>query len=218
MKKNRIIIIIIAAVIFAGIGFGAGMMVKSSVASKDSLSADEAKQIALSSVGVSEEKATFTKEIFDEGVYEIDFYTESNEYDFEVDASSGAIIQRDVSPRDLSLPDENGQPAESTDQIRTEPPVTDTASAPPSTEAAVQSNNDGDVIGVAAAKEIALDHAGVSSASFIKAYLDYDDGIRIYDIEFTSDNKEYDLEINAYTGKILSYDVERIEYDDYYDD
>ncbi len=182
MKKNRMIIIIIAAVVIAGIGFGAGMMVKSSVASKAQITADEAKQIALSSVGVSAEKAKFTKAVYDEGIYEVDFYTESNEYDFEISADTGAIIEREVSQ--------------------------------PAAESALQSNNDDDVIGVDSAKSIALNHAGVSDASFTKAYLDYDDGIRVYDIEFTAGNKEYDYEINAHTGAIIDRDVDRLDYDD----
>lgn len=207
MKKNRMIILIIAAVVIAGIGFGAGMMVKSSTAGGAQLTADEAKQIALSSVGVSAEKATFTKAVFDEGVYEIDFYTASNEYDFEVSADSGAIIEREVSARDLALGVNDSQSA-------AEPSVNNAAETQPSSEVPVQNNTDDDVIGVDAAKQIALDNAGVSSASFTKAYLDYDDGIRVYDIEFNTDNKEYDYEIDAHTGKILDRDVKRFDYDD----
>ncbi len=58
------------------------------------------------------------------------------------------------------------------------------------------------------AKQIALDKAGVSAsnAEFIKAYLDYDDGVRIYDIEFYAGDYEYEFEINARTGKIYDYD------------
>ena len=58
------------------------------------------------------------------------------------------------------------------------------------------------------AKEIALDHAGVSSskATFVKAELDYDDGVWEYEVEFYSGNTEYDYEINAVTGKIISVD------------
>ena len=220
MKKNKMLIVIIAAVLIAGIGFGAGMMVKSSVASGAALSADEAKQIALSSVGVSAEKATFTKEVLDEGIYEIDFYTESNEYDFEVDADTGAIVDREVSPRDLSLPEHDEHQAAEAEQPYSE--ATEEATQPVQPEEpaqpATQSSNDNDVIGVAAAKEIALNHAGVGSASFSKAHLDYDDGIRVYDIEFVAGDREYDYEINAHTGAIIEHDVERMEYDDYYDD
>lgn len=246
MKKNRMIIVIIAAVVIAGIGFGAGMMVKSSVASKAQITADEAKQIALASVGVSEEKASFTRAIFDEGVYEVDFYTSSNEYDFEISADTGAILEREVSPRDLAQLFGNDQPADNSGQAYEDPAaeatqpansdhsdnhavkqeqqqVQSTQAAKPAqpatqpatqaTQAAAQDNDD-DVIGVDAAKSIALKHAGVSSASFMKAYLDYDDGIRVYDIEFTAGNKEYDYEINAYTGKILDHDVDHLDWDD----
>lgn len=213
MKKNKMIIIIITAVLIAGIGFGAGMMVKSSEASNVTLTADEAKQIALSSVGVSAEKATFTKTVLDEGVYEIDFYTESNEYDFEVDADTGAIADREVSPRDLNLPSDSSLQADGADDAVQETAGSTTPDQP-STEPAVQENNDDAVIGVSAAKEIALNHAGLTSASFRDASLDYDDGVRIYDIEFTAGNKEYDYEINAHTGQIIEHDVDRLDYDD----
>lgn len=63
-------------------------------------------------------------------------------------------------------------------------------------------------IGKAKAKQIALNKAGVSTANaeFVKANLDYDDGVRIYDIEFYAGDYEYEFEINARTGKIYDYD------------
>ncbi len=65
-------------------------------------------------------------------------------------------------------------------------------------------------IGKAKAKQIALNKAGVSAsdAEFVKAYLAYDDGVRIYDIEFCAGDYEYEFEINARTGKIYDYDKE----------
>ena len=46
-------------------------------------------------------------------------------------------------------------------------------------------------IGADRAKEIALDHAGVSAskATFVRAHLDYEDGRRVYDVEFYSGSK-----------------------------
>ena len=35
--------------------------------------------------------------------------------------------------------------------------------------------------------------------------MDFDNGIQKYDVEFYYGNKEYDYEIDASTGKILSY-------------
>ena len=60
------------------------------------------------------------------------------------------------------------------------------------------------------AQEIALSHAGLSSSqvSFIRSKLDWDDGRRVYEVEFynTSNYTEYDYEIDAASGDILSYD------------
>ena len=54
------------------------------------------------------------------------------------------------------------------------------------------------------AKQIALSHAGVSGASFTKVELDTDDGVRVYEIEFKVGNVEYDYDIDAASGAILS--------------
>ena len=56
------------------------------------------------------------------------------------------------------------------------------------------------------AKEIAFNHADVKSYDVknLKINLDRDD--KHYDIEFTVDNIDYEYEIDAVTGKILSYD------------
>ena len=54
------------------------------------------------------------------------------------------------------------------------------------------------------AKQIALSHAGVSGASFTKVELDTDDGERVYEIEFKVGNVEYDYDIDAASGAILS--------------
>lgn len=70
----------------------------------------------------------------------------------------------------------------------------------------------GKKISLAKAKSKALKNANVkkSKAKFIKTKLDYDDGIQVYEIEFTTKNKKYDYEINAKTGRIISKEVKRI--------
>lgn len=54
------------------------------------------------------------------------------------------------------------------------------------------------------AKRIALEDAGVaeSDAARLHGRLDYDDGRKIYDVEFYAGNTEYDYEILADTGEI----------------
>ena len=63
-------------------------------------------------------------------------------------------------------------------------------------------------IGEAKAKELALDHAGLtaSQVTFYRAILDWENGRRVYDVEFWSGNKEYDYEIDATTGEVVSFD------------
>ncbi len=61
--------------------------------------------------------------------------------------------------------------------------------------------------------KIALDHAGFKKADVTALYseLDYDDGMLRYEVDFRKDMVEYDYEIDAKTGDILSYDQ---DYDD----
>lgn len=63
------------------------------------------------------------------------------------------------------------------------------------------------------ALNIALDHAKLeeSQVQLIKNELDYDDGVAIYEIDFIGQNNmEYEYEISATTGDILSYESESI--------
>lgn len=68
-----------------------------------------------------------------------------------------------------------------------------------------------DEITVEKAKEIALSHAGISAdnTTFIKAEREREGTKAVYDIEFYSkDMKEFDYEIDANTGEIISYDTD----------
>ena len=57
------------------------------------------------------------------------------------------------------------------------------------------------------AKQAALDRAGVkaSEATFTRAYRDYDDGRQVYEIEFYVGNTEYDMDVDANTGRITDF-------------
>ena len=85
-------------------------------------------------------------------------------------------------------------------------PSTSTDSTPstPSTPASK------DLIGEAKAKELALGHAKLSASdvTFIHVELDWENGRQVYDVEFYSGAKEYDYEIDAKTGEIVSFDYD----------
>ena len=73
--------------------------------------------------------------------------------------------------------------------------------------AATQSSS---YIGEAKAKEVALNHAGLTSSAvtFVRANLDWDNGRAEYEVEFYANGKEYDYDIDAVTGDIRSYDYD----------
>ena len=149
---------------------------------------EKAKTIALNHAGVSSSNTTFLRSYleFDDGraVYDVDFWSSNREYDYEIDALTGTILSYDS-------------------DIEWYNPNTSSGNT--------QSNND---IGVEKAKTIALNHAGVSASNavFLHAKLDYDDGRRTYEVEFRSGNQEYDYEIDAASGDILSYDYDAERY------
>ena len=64
------------------------------------ISVDKAKTIALKQAGLTPAMVTFGKAVLkkDDGrvIYEIEFFTSSNEYEYEIDAYSGAILSQDV--------------------------------------------------------------------------------------------------------------------------
>ena len=146
------------------------------------ISADKAKKIALGDAKLSEKDVTFVKvELEFENnrlVYDVEFYSGNVEYDYDIDAVSGAIISSDRDIENYSIPA----------QQTTVAPAAD--------------------IGVEEAKQIALSHAGVGSARFTKAKIDYENGIKVYEIEFKVGNMEYEYDINVSNGAIISSSAE----------
>ena len=151
---------------------------------EDSL--DEAKAAALKDAGLSESDVTFKKTELDHShgtqVYDIEFYTSDTEYEYEIDASGGTVLEKNIEQF----------------QIQTNP-----------TNSAINSSGN-NYIGVDRAKGIALNHAQLneSDVQFVKAKLENDDGGAEYEIEFNSGRKEYDYTIDAVSGNIIEYDVD----------
>jgi uncharacterized membrane protein YkoI len=60
------------------------------------------------------------------------------------------------------------------------------------------------------AKQIALNKAGVTEeeATFTEAKLDHDDSRGEYEFEFFANGKEYDVDVDANTGKVIKFEVE----------
>jgi len=60
------------------------------------------------------------------------------------------------------------------------------------------------------AKQAALNYAGVraSEATFTKAYQDWDDGRLVYEIKFYANGTEYDMDVDAGSGRITDFSTE----------
>jgi len=176
----------ITGVPYYGSSFVAKSKVSKSYKAAKKITAEEAKRIALAHAKLAEKDVTFVKvelELEDNNRYEydVDFYSGNVEYDYEIDAVSGAILSADRDIENYVIPTQ------------------------PSTTAA---NTQTSEISVEKAKQIALSHAGVGSARFKKAKLDYENGIKVYEIEFKVGNLEYEYDINVSNGAVISSSVE----------
>ncbi len=78
------------------------------------------------------------------------------------------------------------------------------------TNSATQQNQSTDIISTEDAKTAALAHAGVAAkdAKWHRAEIDRDNGRRVYEIEFSAGEYEYDYEIDASSGEIVKFDKE----------
>lgn len=78
----------------------------------------------------------------------------------------------------------------------------------PSSDSNGLNENKGDFIGEKKAKEAALERAGISGDDIVfeRVELDLDDGIWQYEVEFRQGRWEYDADIKADDGTVLSFD------------
>ena len=168
----------------------------SSSTSNSKIGVEKAKEIALAQAGVKASQVTrWEKAELDDGAYDIEFKANGMEYDFEIHATSGKVLEYDH---------------EWDDDVRTGT----SNNTSNSNNNSSSSNTSSSRIGVEKAKEIALSQAGVKASQVTRwEKTELDDGA--YDIEFKANGMEYSFEIHATSGKVLEYDCERD--DDYYE-
>ena len=130
---------------------------------------------------------------FDKGVYEVEVYYQNRDYEYKIDAKEGKVIYTDF--RNINTNNNNSNGSNNSN-----------------------SNNQNSLNNVTAsisldeAKNIAVTSAGVdiNSVKFTREELDHDNHTLVYELEFFYNNIEYDYEINATTGDIISYDKDSI--------
>ena len=166
----------------------------------------KAKELALSKAGVSAAALTWYEAELDAEngvmIYDVEFKAGGYEYDCEVNATTGAIMkfekEADHDYKELAA----GTVAGAT--VKTE--QNNEGSASP----AAQRPASGASITEAKARELALNHAGLTADAVTALWskLDTDDGLTVYEVEFKSGGYEYSYEVNATTGAIVKFEKE----------
>ena len=140
----------------------------------------QAQAAALEHAGLAEADVQFlsTRLDYDDGraEYDVEFICGNEEYDYNIDALTGEVLSMD---REVEYYSQNQQSAAN-----------------------------GATLTADEAKQIALQHAGIDEASTTRMEIsfDYDDGRAVYEVEWKVDRTEYQYDIDANTGDILSYE------------
>lgn len=237
----KVMIILMGCILMLFTGCGAPSAEPTDVAQAETkgggseyITAEQAKESALGNAGIPSENAEFmqvrlnTKEGV--SVYELQFVSGSQEYDYAVNALTGEIISMNcqntaydttpmpaessqtVDAKEAAVPQEGvaeqgGSVQETAKQSGSSTQARD-SSIGSTGKAGGQSGTDEQYIGTEAAKKAALDHAGLKDGevNFAQAHLEFDDGCWQYEVEFYKNDTEYDYNIDALTGAVLKYD------------
>ena len=161
------------------------------------ISKNEVKDIVADNMNVSSSDLYFESIDFefDNGIYEVEVYYQNRDYEYKIDAKEGKIIYTDF--RNINTNNQNNSNNGNNNG---------------------NSNGQNSLNGVTASisldesKNIALTNAGldINSVRFTREELDHDNHTLVYELEFFYNNIEYDYEINATTGDIISYDKDSI--------
>ncbi len=156
---------------------------------------EKAKLVAMEHAGINESEISFIISKFEyddrSAEYDVEFWSGLVEYDYEIDAITGAIksydydIERKLNSLELPVTEKNIEEViVSIEYITSEQ-----------------------------AKSIALADAGVKDTdiSYIECEFDYDDGFAEYGVEWKIGKMEYEYTISALDGSVWERDV---EYDD----
>lgn len=197
-NKKKIMVVAMATAITVTTATSSLMVFANSTRTAD-IGEAKARAIALRDAGLKENQISFVRIRLDRengrNEYDIEFYSNGVEYDYEIDARTGAIMEKDKDIENYRIPKKQ---VNKTTASKTAPKVTQ------------KPKSNGGVIGEAKAKQIALQKAGLKAnqVKFASVKLDRDDGRLEYDMEFYHGNKEYDFKIDAIGGVIRSFDTD----------
>lgn len=184
------------------------------------IGAEKAKVIAFNDAGVEADAVTLRKAKIDKEdgvyVYEVDFCTETEKYEYEINAETGEITEKDVKEKTAECgktpkADKTAKPKRTPDPDATVKPE-GTAKPEKTAKPTVDTTA---FIGEEAALEKAFNDAGVEkdAATVKKVKLDEEDGIFVYEVAFTTETEKYEYEINAETGEVVEREAKEKKFE-----
>lgn len=199
---------LIAVCLLAGLVALAGCN-SSQTASASYIGVEAARSAALKDAGETE--GDFTNATLEERdgtiYYDVEFTAGGAKYEYAVDALTGSIIEaKKEGGESQSSSSQPSSSSSSSSQASSQ--SSSSLNSTPKAESSQASGTTG-LITEEEAANIAKEHAQVTDCTMLPVKLDRDDGRQVYDVEFfTADGKEYDYEIDAATGEVLSYDYD----------
>ena len=160
---------------------------------------DAVKKIVIDNMNVSSSEVYFESiELeLDKNYYEVEVYYKNKDYEYKIHAKEGKVIYTDfLSYDNNNSTNNNGNNINGNDN----------------SNGNGNNNTNNTKISLQEARNIALAHANlyISVVNMVKCESEYDNGILIYEVEFTYNNYEYDYKIDARTGEIVSFDKDNI--------
>lgn len=152
--------------------------------SASKLTEEEVKSIAFQDAGVEESQVTKIRvhQEYDDGrdKYEVDFYVDNREYDYDIDSNTGEILSKDSEIEDDFM---------NQDASGTQP-------------------TDSQVISKEKALEIVLARVEGAGEENVRMELEKEDKYWKYEGEILYNQREYEFELNGETGEILEWSEE----------
>ena len=216
------ILLVLAASVVLGLG---GTYAFGQIAQNNAIGSDAAANFAFIDAGVKPEDTLILKNKFDYEdrtfVYEIEFIANGTNYDYVIRASDGVVMSgeyetvegirastgdtreraRADAAREMSIQNAAAQASRA-------------GNGETAQNAGAGSSETPSVIGVSEAKQIALREAGLTEEDgvvFTTAKLEDDDAQLLYEIKFYVSDTEYEVDVDAAKGTVLSYSAEAKE-------
>ena len=152
---------------------------------------------------------------FDDGRYEIDIESDDVSYELELDADTGEILKleekrypnREV--ENSATDEQKNTGEEKGEESKNETKVEVQEKQKTESKSDKKQSSENVVLKPAEAMKIARNQVG--DATITEIELDSDDGRRYYEIEMETDDQEVEIVIDAYSGEVIVFEIERLD-------